>query len=59
VARPKKSAPRPDTVLVTFRLAQSLVAALDDLAQGRGSTRSDVARTLMQQGLAGLTAAAG
>jgi hypothetical protein len=56
VPRPRKGAARPDTVLVTFRLARGLVAALDELAtqkrtQGRVSTRSDVARELMRQAL--------
>jgi hypothetical protein len=61
MARPKKDAPRPDTVLVTFRLARSLVAALDGHAAempvtGDGlPTRSDAARDLMQRGL-GITA---
>jgi len=56
MARPKKGAPRPDTVLVTFRLGRSLVAALDEYATSRGlPTRSDAARELMKRALANTT----
>jgi hypothetical protein len=57
MARPKNGAPRPDTVLVTFRLARSLVAELDRHAKqmplAAPPTRSDAARDLIQRGLAG------
>lgn len=53
MARHKKDAPRPDTVLVTFRLGRSLVAALDRYADDQGlPTRSDAARDLMKRALA-------
>jgi hypothetical protein len=56
MARPKKDGPRPDTVLVTFRLSPALVAALDGYAMRQGlPTRSDAARELMSCGLTGST----
>lgn len=51
MARPRKGAPRPDTVLVAFRLSRELLASLDSHARRTSGTRSDALRELVTRGL--------
>ncbi len=54
MTRPKDSAPRGDTDLVSFRLSRVLVAKIDERASVLGGTRTDGTRDLLERGLASL-----